>query len=139
MILLGGALAALHWRGAFATYRLVVRVTLLGLWALGPDALSRNMATRVAAEGGTDVGGAAEPFPWTVATFVGTLAFLLVAAFYVIPTRLPFLLDEVGLTDPILTGVVSALVALMELPGAWPTVVSASRPRLLQSSRCPGA
>ncbi|WP_176556281.1 MFS transporter [Rubellimicrobium rubrum] len=118
VILLGGALAALHWRGAFATYLLVVPVTLLALWALAPYARSRGVAARAVA-GNADVADSrAEPFPWRVASFVGTLAFLLVATFYAIPTRLPFLLGEVGLTDPLLIGVVSALVTLTALPGA---------------------
>jgi MFS family permease len=48
---------------------------------------------------------------------VSALAFLFVAAFYAIPTRLPFLLGEVDLSDPFLIGAVSSLVTLAAVPG----------------------
>lgn len=113
VILIGGALASLSWRDAFGTYLLVVPVTLLALWALAPYArLMRQVSqTRAAVD-------SAAPFPWRGFAFVGTLAFLFMIAFYVVPTRLPFLLGGLGVTDPLALGAVTALVTLTGLPGA---------------------
>lgn len=114
VVLTGGALASLHWRGAFGTYLLVVPVTLLALWALAPHERSRRGAPAVPAAASPE----AVPFPWRVFAFVGTLAFLFMTVFYVIPTQLPFLLGEFGVTNPLMLGTVISLVTLTALPGA---------------------
>lgn len=114
VVLIGGALASLHWRGAFGTYLLVVPVTLLALSALAPYEKRRGGVPTIPADAGT----AAEPFPWRVFAFVGPLAFVFMTVFYVIPTQLPFLLGEVGVTNPLVLGAVISLVTLTALPGA---------------------
>jgi MFS family permease len=114
VILIGGALASLHWRGAFATYLLVVPVTFLALSALAPYARQRREAPQSKAAPSVP----AEPFPWRVFAFVGTLGFLFMTAFYVIPTRLPFLLGELGVTRPLVLSMVISLVTVAALPGA---------------------
>jgi MFS family permease len=114
VILMGGALASLHWRGAFATYLLVVPVTLAAWLALAPFMLMRTRREHA----GKIPPVPGEPFPWPAFAFVGTLGFLFMTAFYVIPTRLPFLLGNVGMTAPILLGAVTAIVTLAALPGA---------------------
>jgi MFS family permease len=114
VLLLGGALATLHWRGAFAAYLLVAPVTLLALSALAPHA--RRLADSKPTSGA--VSPTTDPFPWHVFTFVGTLAFLFMVAFYAIPTRLPFLLGEAGVTNPFLLSAVISLVTVAALPGA---------------------
>jgi MFS family permease len=75
VMLLGGALASLHWRGAFATYGLVVPVTLLALYALAPYARERRSRPPVQ-------DAAPVAFPWRTFAFVGPLAFLFMAVFY---------------------------------------------------------
>lgn len=113
VILIGGSLASLHWRGAFAAYLLVVPVVLLALRALRPYARMRRRMPRADAADSAP----ATPFPWRTFAVVGTLAFLLMVAFFVVPTRLPFLLAEVGVNDPLLLGAVISLVTVAALPG----------------------
>ena len=112
VILIGGALASLHWRGAFGTYLLVTPVTLLAFWALAPHARRRREAPRVQAN------AVAEPFPWPVFAFIGTLSFVPMTAFYVVPTRLPFLLGDVGVASPLVLGAIMSLMTAAALPGA---------------------
>jgi MFS family permease len=114
VILIGGALASLHWRGAFGTYLIAVPVTMFALLALAPFAAQR--AAVLSSRNDTAV--AAVPFPWRVFAFVGSLGFLFMTAFYVIPTRLPFLLVEAGVTHPLALGAVIALVTAAAVPGA---------------------
>lgn len=113
VILIGGTLSSLHWRGAFATYLLVVPITVFALAALRPHARERRhrQSARTADQ-------ASHAFPWTVFAFVGAQAMLFMIAFYVIPTRLPFLLREVGVSNPVALSVIVALVTLAALPGA---------------------
>jgi MFS family permease len=114
VILIGGALATLHWRGAFGAYLLVVPVTLLAVQALSPHARLREGAPP-ASSGGS---ARAERFPWRAFAFVGSLGFLLMIAFYAIPTRLPFLLGELGVSAPLTLSLFLALVTVAALPGA---------------------
>jgi MFS family permease len=110
VIVLGGALATLGWRGAFATYLLVLPVTLLALWTLAPHARARVDRPAV-----VDVAGT---MPWRAFAFVGPLAFLFMLAFYVMPTRGPFLLEGIGVTNPFVKGLMLAGMTLFSIPGA---------------------
>lgn len=114
VILLGGALASIHWRGAFATYLLVVPVTFMAWLALAPFWGLRAAGTFARAS----AHAWSEPFPWRIFAFVGTLEFLFMTVFYIIPTRLPFLLGTVGVTDPLMLGALTAIVTLATPPGA---------------------
>lgn len=111
VMLLGGALASLHWRGAFATYGLVVPVTLLALYALAPYARERR--SRPPVQEAVPVA-----FPWSTFAFVGPLAFLFMAVFYVLPTRGPFLLGSLGVHNPLAVGAIMSLMTLASVPGA---------------------
>jgi MFS family permease len=116
VILLGGLLASLHWRGAFATYLLVLPAMMLGLYALAPHARrQREQAARREAAGAatTEV-----RFPWPAFAFVGSLGFLFMASFYVIPTRLPFRLTEMGVASPFVVAAVMSLMTVFAMPGA---------------------
>lgn len=113
VIVTGGALSSLHWRGAFGTYLMVVPVTLLALVALAPYARRRQAR----AEGSSTVATDAV-FPWRAFAFVGSLGFAFMTAFYVMPTRLPFLLGEVGVASPMILGLVMSLMTLAAIPGA---------------------
>ena len=112
VILLGGLLASLHWRGAFGTYLIVLPVTLLALVALAPYARAR--VARPAQGRGGD-GGA---MPWRAFAFVGSLAFAFMTVFYVMPTRLPFFLGELGVDSPLNVGLIMAVMTATMIPGA---------------------
>ena len=112
VILLGGALASVHWRGAFAVYVLVVPVALLALVALAPYAAARR--DRPGATG-ANAGGV---FPWRAFAVVGALAFFFMAVFYVMPTRLPFRLTGLGVTNPLSIGMIMATMTIVAVPGS---------------------
>ncbi|MGL4234952.1 MFS transporter [Tabrizicola sp.] len=108
-MLFGGLLASLHWRGAFAVYALILPVAALALMALAPYARRLQAERTAPAKGGT------ERFPWAAFAFIGTLAFLFQAAFYLTPTRLPFHLEALGTTSPL---IISALLAAQVMVSA---------------------
>jgi MFS family permease len=113
VMLAGGAAALLHWRGAFAVYLLVLPVVALATVALAPYVAQRRAQAAV-------VGRVVRTsvFPWRSFAFVGTLAFLFMAVFYVMPTRLPFLMAERGITNTLLIAAVMAGMTLSAIPGA---------------------
>ncbi|MDQ1847868.1 MFS transporter [Gemmobacter fulvus] len=115
VMLLGGALATLHWRGAFAVYALVLPIAAFALVMLAPHArrLRAERGLRVATP--SRVEGA---FPWRAYAVVGPLAFLFMAAFYVMPTRLPFLLGEIGISNTLAVGALMASMTVAQMPGA---------------------
>lgn len=115
VMLLGGALATLHWRGAFAVYALVLPIAAFALIMLAPHA-RRIAASRTGR--GPRVSVAVQGFPWRAYAMIAPLAFLFMASFYVMPTRLPFLLAEVGVTNAAVTGAVMASMTLVSMPGA---------------------
>jgi len=112
VMLLGGALAALHWRGAFAVYLLALPIAALALTALWPYARRAQAAAPVAGD------HAPVGFPWPTFAFVGGLSFLFMATFYVMPTRVPFRLAEIGVTNSLIVGLVMAGVMVTSVPGA---------------------
>ncbi len=112
VMLLGGALASLHWRGAFAAYLVVVPVAGLALYALAPYVRARTARGRVARVAGEGM------FPWRAYALVGPLAFIFMLTFYIMPTRMPFLLSDMGLSNPALIGAAMALLTLVSIPGA---------------------
>lgn len=115
-MLLGGTLSSLHWRGAFAVYALVIPVAILGLVALAP--YGREIARRKA-EAAARPRSRAEPgFPWAAYAFVGPLAFVFMVTFYVTPTRLPFLLEGMGVTSPVAVAAIMATLTLVSMPTA---------------------
>lgn len=116
VMLLGGALATLHWRGAFATYLLVLPVAVFALMTLAPFA--RQIAARNAAKTPEQAAATNEAFPWGAFAIVGPLAFVFMAAFYVMPTRLPFLLSDLGVHNTMVVGAIMALMTLAMMPGA---------------------
>jgi len=109
----GGALATLHWRGAFAVYLAVIPIAVLALTTLAPHA--RAVMARQRAETN---GPVHEPFPWLALVLVGGLALAFMAMFYVLPTRLPFLLQNLGVESPLATAAIMACMTLASGPGA---------------------
>ncbi|NJM82445.1 MAG: MFS transporter [Tabrizicola sp.] len=117
VMLAGGALAALHWRGAFAVYVIVVPVAALALMALAPEN-RRLLAERKERRESPAQSAPVEPFPWRVFALVGPLSFLFMVTFYIMPTRLPFLLEGIGVTNAAFVGAIMALMTLASVPGA---------------------
>ena len=111
VVLVGGMLASLHWRGAFATYLLVLPVTALALAALAPYARRKAAAVR-------SVSAADDALPWGTFAFVGGLGLLFMVSIYVMPTRLPFLLGERGVSNPLLVAAVMSTATIFSLPGS---------------------
>ncbi len=111
-MLLGGALASLHWRGAFAVYILILPIAALAFLALGPH------ARRIAAERDRPkpVRSTADRFPWAAYAFIAPLAFLFQAAFYITPTRLPFHLETLGVHSPLVVGALMAALVTVSAP-----------------------
>ncbi|KAA5605043.1 MFS transporter [Roseospira marina] len=104
-VLLGGALAELHWRGPFGVYMIALGLLpalLLVLWE--PDEPTPERAGRA--------GGASEaPTPdgpvhvrWSLVGLVYFAAFMLNVTFYIVPTQAPFLLREMGIVAPFAAG-----------------------------------
>lgn len=115
-LILGGALAALHWRGAFAVYLTALPITLIAYAALAPHA--RALQARRATTERLTKAGADGAFPWAMYAFVGGLAFLLMTGFYIMPTRVPFHLTALGTTNTLVIAAIMALVTLVSTPGA---------------------
>lgn len=114
-MLLGGALAMMHWRGAFLVYALVIPVAIVGIWALAPHARALREG-RAAVTGPDARTQATGPFPWAAFWMVAPLAFLFMAAFYVTPTRLPFLLEDLGVSNTLAVGAIMATLTLVSMP-----------------------
>lgn len=112
VVLVGGTLASLHWRGAFATYFLVLPVTALALVALAPSA-RRKRAVAARLDHPADAA-----LPWAAFAFVASLGLLFMASVYVMPTRLPFLLGQRGVANPLLVAVVMSTATIFSLPGS---------------------
>ncbi len=111
-MLLGGLLASYHWRGAFAVYGLIVPIAVLAWLVLGPH------SRRIAAERDRPkpVQSTADRFPWAAYAFIAPLAFLFQVAFYVTPTRLPFHLEALGTTSPLVVGALMAALVAVSAP-----------------------
>lgn len=119
-LLSGGALAILGWRYPFLLYLLALLV-LLGAAVLLPGSKEARQHGRTR-----------EPMPWGVVLGVGSLAVLSMIAFYIVPTKLPFLLRELGQPSPLVAG---AAVAAMTATGAVSALsYSAFRKRLREAS-----
>ncbi|MGL5010421.1 MAG: MFS transporter, partial [Paracoccaceae bacterium] len=116
VMLLGGAAALLHWRGAFAVYLLVLPVVVVATVALAPYVAART--ARAAELARSPRVASTSLFPWGSFAFVGPLAFLFMAVFYVLPTRLPVLMDERGITNALVIAAVMAGMTLAAIPGA---------------------
>lgn len=106
-LLLGGALAEVSWREPFLIY-----LVALPLAALAYAVLPGNGAKDDSTPGGS------APMPWGIVARIGGLAFFAMVMFYTIPTRLPFLLVELGITAPSASGLAIAAMTAAGLPMA---------------------
>ncbi len=86
LLLLGGLLADISWRGPFVVYLSAFVVMPMALWWLRPA------EGRSSPEGSS--GDGAEGSPRAVAVTVYALVFLLMVFYYMIPVQVPFVLQE---------------------------------------------
>jgi MFS family permease len=112
VMLLGGFAAMLHWRGAFAVYAIVLPVAALALMTLAPHAKRINAARAMPTAAATGA------FPWRAFAVVGPLAFVFMTTFYVIPTRLPFLMESLNVQNALVIGATMALMTVASVPGS---------------------
>lgn len=111
-VLLGGLFAGFGWRWPFLIYLIALPLALYAwvvLRGLGREEAANAQAPREEADA---------DFPWAQFAWLGPLAFLFMSIFYILPTRLPFRMLELGIDNPLLSGLALAMVTLASLPGA---------------------
>lgn len=91
-VLMGGALAAISWRATFVVDLIALLVVPGVLFALN-EPPRRDPGERIA-----DLSS----LNWTTVVIVWLVGFVGQAAFFTIPTQLPFLLTEMGSTPPVI-------------------------------------
>lgn len=102
-LLAGGAMAAVSWRHPFLLYLLALGVGFLAWQTLHDKAAPSGKAAAAAPTGGGVM-------------ILCTFAVLAMAAFYLMPTKLPFHLRELAIDSPVLAG---TAVAASTLAGAF--------------------
>jgi len=107
-ILLGGALAEISWRAPFLAY--LAALPFVGLALV----LFRPVPARFA----STKSNAASRAPLSVLALTGGLGFLTMAIFYLVPTKLPFHMADLGITAPSIVALAVAGVTLTATPGA---------------------
>lgn len=100
-LILGGVLAEFSWRGSFALYLLALPVGFFAWRYLDQDSKPAERA-----------GIGKTPLDWGICLKIGALGFFTMAVFYLLPTRLPFLLTEIGIDSPAIAGIAIAAVTL---------------------------
>jgi MFS family permease len=78
-------------------------------WAVVPRAIPPAAPTEAGGSGGP-------PFPWAILVLTGGLMFLVMAFIFLAATRLPFLLEGIGVTSPGLIGLTLALMTVASFP-----------------------
>ena len=108
-ILTGGALAALDWRGPFLVYLAALPLAPLAYVVLAAPLRRRRDVEAARKPAGDDL-------PWSFVLSVCSVAFCVMVAFYLIPTRLPFRLEALGVTSPLVVGGTVAAVTAASVP-----------------------
>jgi MFS family permease len=114
LILAGGALGSISWRGPFALYSLGLIVLLfawLALWEpAAPHAASQAEAT-----------AAAEPdrFPWAAAALVGAVTIGIAILYYVQAVQLGRIFSDLGATNPLRNSIVVTTASVGVVIGGW--------------------
>ncbi|MCF6446042.1 MFS transporter [Nereida sp. MMG025] len=107
-LLLGGWLAEVSWRGPFAIYLLALPVAIV---------VAMSLPRRAAASGGETLADKSQ-LDWAIIVRIGSLAFFTMTMFYIIPTRLPFLMVEIGIDAPSAAGLAIAAVTATSILSA---------------------
>ncbi|MQX35036.1 MFS transporter [Roseospira navarrensis] len=116
-VLLGGAVAELHWRGPFGVYLMALALLpalVLVLWE--PDRRKGPPAAEGDPDGPPVEGPSDGPARanWALIALVYFAGFMLNVSFYMVPTQAPFLLREMGVVAPVIAGVA---IAAMNVAG----------------------
>ncbi len=106
-MLVGGALAIISWRGPFLVYLLAVPLAVMAYSVL-PASLRADKSQGQTVQ--------TDPTPWSHILTVCSFACFSMLMFYVVPTRIPFLLRDIGETSPLVAGVVMAAMTLSAIP-----------------------
>ncbi len=106
-LLLGGWLAESSWRGPFLIYLLAMPIAV-ATWIVLPE---RETPSH-------EVGAPRQPIEWGAVAPIAGLGFFTMVMFYIIPTRLPFLMAEIGLTAPATSGLAIAAVTATSIVSA---------------------
>jgi MFS family permease len=107
-LLAGGALAEINWRGPFMLYLAALPLALVAWVALVGKTNGQSSSANVAVV----------QFPWLHFVMIGMLAAFSMVMFYIIPTRLPFLMKSIGIASPAQSGIAIAAMTAASLPGA---------------------
>lgn len=99
----GGWLADMNWRGPFLIYLSALVLVPLCLAYIPVSGAGRTASGSTAAP---------EPFPWRVFLGIAGLAYFAMTMFYLIPTRLPFLLVDIQVASPSAAGYAIAAMTL---------------------------
>ncbi|MGR3503199.1 MFS transporter [Pseudaestuariivita sp.] len=109
-LLAAGALAEVHWRAPFGVYLLALPVAVLAWMAL---------PRRARGQSNTPQSKDTVPFPWAVLALTGGILFLAMVFILLAATRLPFLLNELGVTSASVIGATLALMTVASFPGGF--------------------
>lgn len=115
-VLLGGLLTGLGWRFPFLLYLVGLPLALAALAALPRPRRPLPAPERNSAQ--AEIGAEQEIFPLWRAAWIVPLGLSMMTIFYILPTRLPFQMVELGITSPVAAGFALAMVTLFGLPGS---------------------
>lgn len=96
----GGLLAELSWRAPFLVYLIALPLAAFAWFAIPRPALRTAGSTTAATA----------PFPWRILALTGGIMFGVMVLALMVATRLPFLLEAIGVTSP---GIIGGTLALM--------------------------
>lgn len=108
-LLIGGALAEFSWRGPFAIYGFALPLAAW-LWFVLPDARPASAALQDRSI------LMHSPFPWKVMALTGGIIFAVMTFIFLVATRLPFLLSEIGETSPAVVALTMAMMTVASFP-----------------------
>ena len=109
LLVCAGLVAETSWRAPFLIYLVALPVALLA-WIV--------LRGRLDVPAPDAPGPPPAAFPWSAFALIGALACFTMLAFYLVPTRLPFHLLEIGAGGPSAAGVAMAAVTLAGIPGS---------------------
>lgn len=107
-LLLGGGLAAFGWRWPFLIYLTALPLAVAAAVVI-PDVTKRQPTSQTTNSEKLPLGAVAE---------IASIAFFAMVVFYIIPTRLPFLMQERGFNAPFLVGAAIAALTAASIPAS---------------------
>jgi len=105
-VLLGGLVATIDWRAPFLVYLLAFGILPMAIFfIIEPPKIPRPKPGQALAPG--------DRAPIALMALLYSVEFVQSAAFYMIPTQLPFYLHELGVVNPTLAGIALAVPSLV--------------------------